>query len=104
MFQTIKALLGINPVDYAELVRRGAIILDVRSREEYAVGHVAGAVNISVDTLSENLQKLRNKEVAVITCCESGMRSARAKRILDMNGYSNVHNAGSWRRLQQKIS
>ena len=50
MINTIKKILGIGAkVDYAQLVKEGAIILDVRSKGEYAGGHIKGSINISVD-------------------------------------------------------
>ena len=59
MINTIKKLFGIGPqVNYAELVQQGALILDVRSKGEYAGGHIKGSINISVDTLNNNLNKL----------------------------------------------
>jgi phage shock protein E len=79
MLNTFKSLLGFGPdADYSELVKDGATILDVRSKGEYANGHIKGSINISVDTLQVNLGKL-NKSKPVITCCASGMRSASAK-------------------------
>ena len=104
MINTIKQLFGLGPkVDYAELVKQGAIILDVRSKGEYAGGHIKGSVNISVDTLSSNLSKLKDKNKPIITCCASGMRSSSAKGILKSNGYTDVHNGGAWSSLQYKI-
>ena len=104
MIQTIKNLFGIGPkVDYAGLVKQGAIILDVRSKGEYLGGNIKGSINISVDTLSDNLSKLKEKNKPIITCCASGMRSASAKNILKSNGYTQVHNGGSWYSLQNKI-
>ena len=80
MITIIKKIFGIGPqVNYAELVQQGALILDVRSKGEYAGGHIKGSINISVDTLNNNLNKLKNKEQTIITCCASGMRSASAK-------------------------
>jgi rhodanese-related sulfurtransferase len=104
MIQTIKNMLGLGPrVDYAGLVKQGAIILDVRSKGEYAGGHIKGSINISVDTLNSNLSKLKDKNKPIITCCASGMRSASAKSILRSNGYTQVYNGGSWSSLQSKI-
>jgi rhodanese-related sulfurtransferase len=99
MLDTIKKLLGFgSKVDYAELIKRGAIILDVRSKSEFAGGHVKGSINIPLDTLSEQLAKLK-KDKPVITCCASGMRSAGAKSILKQNGFTEVYNGGSWVKL-----
>ncbi len=104
MMNVIKQLFGIGPkADFAQLVKDGAIILDVRSKGEYAGGHIRGSINISVDTLANNLDKLKDKNKPVITCCASGMRSASAKNILKSKGYTQVYNGGGWYGLQQKI-
>lgn len=104
MIAALKELLGMGPkVDYAQLVKEGAIILDVRSKGEYAGGHIKGSINISVDTLSSNLSKLKDKNTPIITCCASGMRSASAKGILKSNGYTQVYNGGGWSSLQNKL-
>ena len=97
-------MLGLGPkVNYAELIKQGATILDVRSKGEYAGGHIKGSLNISVDTLKSNLGKLKDKNKPIITCCASGMRSASAKSILKSNGYTQVYNGGGWSSLQSKI-
>lgn len=103
MLNTLKNFLGIEPkVDLAKLVKQGAVILDVRSKGEYYGGHIKGSINISVDSLSSNLNTLK-KDIPIITCCASGMRSASAKLILKSNGFSDVHNGGGWMSLQNKI-
>lgn len=104
MIAMIKNLLGLGPkADYAQLVKEGAIILDVRTKSEYAGGHIKGSINISVDTLSNNLNKLKDKDKPIITCCASGMRSASAKSILKSKGFTNVHNCGGWMSLKTRI-
>jgi phage shock protein E len=104
MFAIIKKILGIGPkVSFSELVEGGAIILDVRTKGEYAGGHIRGSVNIPVEQLSKNLHKLKDKNRVIITCCQSGMRSASAKGLLISNGYSNVHNGGRWQSLNYKL-
>ncbi len=103
MLKSIKSLFGLEKTDYAQLVKDGAIILDVRSKGEYAGGHIRDSVNISVNQLESNLNKFKDKNKTIITCCASGMRSASAKSILKANGYTNVHNGGSWFSLQNKI-
>lgn len=104
MMETLKKMFGIGPsADYAELVKAGAVILDVRTKGEYMGGHIKGSLNIPVDQLANNLGRLPDKQKPVITCCASGMRSANAKRILESNGYTQVHNGGGWVSLQHKI-
>ena len=90
-------------IDVKSLVKGGAVILDVRSKEEFAGGHVKGAINIPVDTLSGNVSKLGDKNTYIITCCMSGGRSSMAKNILHAAGYDNVHNGGGWHSLQSKL-
>ena len=104
MINTIKKLLGFGPsVDYPDLVKQGAVILDVRRKGEYSGGHIKGSINVSVDALSNNLAKLKDKNKTIITCCASGMRSASAKSILKSKGYTNVYNGGGWSSLKNKI-
>jgi rhodanese-related sulfurtransferase len=103
MINAIKKLLGLGPkVDYAELVKQGAVILDVRNKGEYQGGHIKGSINISVGSLGNNLNKLK-KDKPIIICCASGMRSASAKSILKSKGFTEVHNGGGWMSLQNKI-
>ena len=104
MINMIKNIFGMGiKTDYAQLVKEGAIILDVRSNGEYAGGHIKGSVNIPVDQLANNLNKLKDKSQPIITCCASGMRSASAKSILLSRGFTKVFNAGGWSNLQSKL-
>ena len=104
MMQTIKNILGIGPkTDYGELIKQGAIILDVRSKGEFSTGHIKNSINIPVDQLAQNLSKLKDKDKCIICCCASGMRSGTAKRILESQGYKAVYNGGSWNGLQNKL-
>jgi phage shock protein E len=104
MLQSILNLFGFGPkIDFAQLKKSGAIILDVRTKSEYAHGHIPQSINIAVDQLLKTHNQLGNKEVTIITCCASGMRSGIAKKILLSNGYLHVHNGGSWQSLQSKL-
>lgn len=94
-------LFGGSKVDLKELVKKGAVIVDVRTPAEFQGGHIKGAINIPLQSLEKNLGKL-SKEKAVITCCASGMRSGSAKSLLKAKGY-NVHNGGGWSSLQAKL-
>ena len=104
MLESLKNLFRVGPkVDYKELMKKGAIILDVRSNGEFAGGHIKGAINIPLDQLNNNLNKLKDKTQTIITCCASGMRSASAKNILLSKGYTEVYNGGGWYGLQSKL-
>lgn len=87
-------------VDMGQLIKDGAVIVDVRSTGEYAGGHIKGSMNIPLDQLSGKLNKL-NKNKPIITCCASGMRSASAKGMLKSKGFTEVYNGGSWMSLRK---
>ena len=103
MIKFLKKLFGIVPqVDFAQLYKDGAIIIDVRSKGEYAGGHIKNSQNIPLNNLPNHFSKL-NKDSVIITCCASGMRSAQAKSMLLSNGLKTVYNGGGWISLQRKI-
>ncbi|MFM1933641.1 MAG: hypothetical protein RL360_521 [Bacteroidota bacterium] len=100
MIELIKNLLGFGPkVDLNELMASGAVIVDVRTPAEYKDGHLKGAINLPLQTLGNNLNKLKKDQV-IITCCRSGSRSGMAKRMLKANGFEQVHNGGPWTSLK----
>jgi rhodanese-related sulfurtransferase len=100
MIELIKNLLGFGPkVNIKELMASGALLVDVRTPAEYKDGHVKGAINLPLQTLGNNLNKLKKDQV-IITCCRSGSRSGMAKRMLKANGFEQVHNGGPWTNLR----
>jgi len=103
MINSLKSLLGLGPkVDYAQLIKEGAQLIDVRTPGEFKSGHIKGSINIPLQNLSGSLSKIK-KDKPVITCCASGMRSASAKSILKSAGFSEVHNGGGWSSLKSKL-
>jgi phage shock protein E len=103
MINALKKIFGIGPaVDYKELVKNGAQIIDVRTKGEYASGHIKGSINIPLNELSSQAKKIK-KDTTIITCCASGMRSASAKGIIKQMGHADVHNGGGWSSLNNKI-
>ncbi|OJU49848.1 MAG: sulfurtransferase [Bacteroidales bacterium 45-6] len=84
-----------DSVDFAKLLENGALLVDVRTREEYKAAHGKGSVNIPLDTIGSNLSKLP-VEKPIIVVCQSGMRSKSAASFLKSRGYKEVYNGGSW--------
>lgn len=79
-----------------ELVKDGAILIDVRTAQEYAEGHLDGSLNLTVDTISINIEKLvPDKNAKIVVYCRSGNRSATAKTTLNNLGYKNVYDLGA---------
>jgi rhodanese-related sulfurtransferase len=100
MLSLLKNLLGFGPkVDLKELIHQGAKIIDVRTPSEFKQGHANGSINLPLQTLNSNLNKLKKDDV-IITCCASGMRSGAAKRLLKGQGFMNVYNGGTWMNLR----
>lgn len=88
--------LAITPAAYqSEFAETGAehLLLDVRTPEEFAEGHIAGAVNIPLDSLSSRLSEVPTDE-PVVVYCRSGNRSAQAVEILQDAGYTQVRDLG----------
>ncbi len=103
MFNILKKIFGLGPsVNYGDLLKEGAIILDVRTPGEFKQGHIKGAINAPLNELSKHTSKIK-KDTPIITCCASGMRSASAKSILKSSGFSEVYNGGGWSSLASKI-
>ncbi len=80
------------------LLAQGGQIIDVRTKEEFNSSNKKGSINIPLDSLQDKLKKI-DRTKPIIVCCESGSRSALAKRILISKGFENVHNAGRWNSL-----
>lgn len=69
------------------------LLLDVRTPEEFASGHIPGAVNISLQTLESRLSELPTDQPIVIYC-RSGNRSATAGQLLLRNGFTQLYDLG----------
>ena len=75
----------------ASAEKSNVVLLDVRTPEEYAAGHVPGAINISHTQIKANLAKLLpHKNDTVIVYCRSGHRAGIAKSILAENGFTKL--------------
>lgn len=86
-----------------EYVKRGAIIIDVRSYSEFANGNVIGSKNIPLPSISHEIENIKKCNKPVIVCCKTGIRSAQAVSILKDNGIDCV-NGGGWNSLNKKLS
>lgn len=78
-----------------QLLKEGAILIDVRTKGEFAQGHNPQSINIPLDQLNNESQKL-DRTKTILLCCASGTRSGMALGILKKNGFKNVMNAGPW--------
>lgn len=81
------------------------IVIDVRGKDEYKRGHVAGAMNIPPEQLLEGATELEGvpKDTPLIVYCRSGSRSEVAKGILQNKGYSNITNGINKEQVEAKF-
>jgi rhodanese-related sulfurtransferase len=87
----------VTPINAEALLERSAkkdasmVILDVRTPEEFAQGHVPGAINIPHDKLVDRLQELTSaKDKDVVLYCRSGKRAGMAADTLQANGFTKL--------------
>ena len=72
----------------------GAVLLDVRTPQEYREGHIPGSVNVPLQSLSTADQIPAGKDAPLFVYCHSGARSSQATRPLAGMGYTNTKNIG----------
>jgi phage shock protein E len=101
MFTFLKSLFK-PPADLAKLVREGAVIVDVRTTNEFQDGHIEGSKNIPLDTVKKELEKIKKINKPIVTVCRSGNRSAMARSILSSAGIK-AYNGGPWTALKGKL-
>tara|TARA_B110000259_G_scaffold81135_1_gene94952 strand:- start:130 stop:462 length:333 start_codon:yes stop_codon:yes gene_type:complete len=80
----------------SQMIDSGSIIIDVRTPQEFKSGHYPNSISIPLDTLKNNLDKIKGYKNGIVVVCASGMRSGQAKSILSNNGIESF-NGGSWK-------
>ena len=90
------SFLGLGGGKIKDALRRGAIVIDVRTAQEFDQGKVPESVNIPVDRIAANAERIKGMNRPVVFCCASGMRSGNAVSIMKGKGLKEVYNGGSW--------
>ena len=85
-----------------EYLEKGAVVLDVRTLEEWNEGHTEGAEHIVLTTIPLEVEKIKSWNKPVISVCRSGGRSAQATQFLTRNGV-DVINGGPWQNVDQYL-
>lgn len=103
-----KGFKSVSVEEFTEIIKDSAnvIILDVRTIEEYANGHIEKSINIDVkqDNFEETAKNRLTKDKTIALYCRSGKRSKKAAEILTQNGYKVVELSSgysSWQNQQQ---
>ena len=91
---------GSNNIE--EYLKKGAVVIDVRTVAEYSEGHVEGSKNIVLDTIQNHIDEIKALNKPVITCCRSGARSGSAESILKQHGIDCI-NGGPWQNVDKHM-
>ena len=78
----------------------GGQLIDVRTSEEYASGHIDGATNVSLQDIQSGVLPITSKEKPVYVYCRSGNRSSQAVGVLKAAGFQNVIDLGGMTQVQ----
>ncbi|MBV7314994.1 rhodanese-like domain-containing protein [Shewanella sp. NIFS-20-20] len=83
-----------------DMIKDGALVIDVRTPEEFAQGHLADAINIPFEQIAQEFaQRDIAKDTEVVLYCRSGNRSGRAQQSLIEQGYTHTFNGGAYQNL-----
>lgn len=101
----MKRISAASPERLRKYLAEGALIIDVRSPEEFRRNPVPGAVNIPLNELRDKLpRQVPDKDKVLLLHCQSGMRSLNGLRQLQRLGYKRVFNLGSLARAKQIVN
>ncbi len=82
------------------MIEQGALLIDVRTAEEFDQGHIDGALNIPFQETDQLMTAIgHDKQRQVVVYCRSGHRAGKAKQVLESNGYKRVFNASGYEAL-----
>ena len=103
VFDALKKILTPSP---PEALPDGALLIDVRSAEEFSGGSVPDAINIPVNQIGliASHRAVKSKRQPIVVFCASGMRSGMAKRQLISMGYETVINGGGVSQMMMRMS
>lgn len=100
MFSDFKYHAPLSSNDLTTWLKEGAVVVDVRTPEEFGTGHVKGSVNIPLDEIPDQVTQLKTF-TKIVVCCRSGGRSGSAMQYLNREGFTNIVNGGSWQNVDR---
>ena len=86
-----------------EYLEKGAIVLDVRTQEEWNHAHLEGAKHVVLNTIPEKTEEIKSLQKPIIAVCKSGGRSEQATKYLSSQGL-DVINGGPWQHVAQFVN
>jgi phage shock protein E len=93
---SLLSFLGFGQGKIKQAIQKGAIIIDVRTVHEFDQGKIAESINIPLERIENNIERIKGMNRPIVVCCASGNRSGKAVELLKANGVKNIYNGGSW--------
>src|SRR4249919_667604 len=93
------SILGIGNGKLKDALRRGAIIIDIRTAAEFDRGKVRDSINIPVDRININLRRIIQMSGPIIICSDFDLENERVIGVLKANGVKEIYNGGNWTKL-----
>jgi phage shock protein E len=101
----LKKTVQVSTKEAQELLKSGALVIDVRTAGEFVAGHLATAVNMPLNEIESSIgRRVQAKDQILLLHCQSGVRSGAAVKKLKAMGYTNVYNLGSYARAASIVN
>ncbi|MCT7943176.1 MULTISPECIES: rhodanese-like domain-containing protein [Shewanella] len=100
LFNQVSVAKDVSTQEAWDIIKTGTTIIDVRTAEEFAAGHIEGAINIPFDQIVAGVEKFGLKnDASIVLYCRSGRRSRLADESLLQAGFTDSVNAGGYESL-----
>lgn len=97
------SFFGLKAQDLSEIINdKETILVDVRSREEFAQGNVKNSINIPIVELESRLGEL-DKDKKIVVFCRAGIRAGKAEQLLKKKGFKHIHNGKTWTNVKSLV-
>jgi rhodanese-related sulfurtransferase len=94
---------GTSAASIEEYLKDGAVVIDVRTIDEFESGHVTGSKNIVLNSIPAKIAEIKAMNKKVIAVCRSGARSGQATSFLKQQGI-DVINGGPWQNVAKFVN
>jgi len=93
------SILGLGNAKIKEALRRGAIVIDIRTAAEFDREKVSDSINIPIDRININLRRIVQMNRPIIICSNSDSENERVIDVLKANGVREIYNGGNWTKM-----
>ena len=93
---------GNNNETIEKYIKEGAVVIDVRTPEEFREGHVKGSKNIVLNSIPNTIEEIKGLNKKIVAVCRSGARSGQATSFLSKQGI-DIINGGPWQNVAKFV-